>query len=507
MLFRNGKWVYATPEDQSNSVGFNDIKFYYANLIDYARVFMVIWAGFAVHWEQNLLVGVLIILQQLLDWIDGPVARANNQCCIFGSGIDWLADITGQIITMCWWVKLQPSVLPWLNIATTIEVATCIFDFAVTATCKYPVIKNRTGFFYILDWAMPNGCYSKFGTFLWLAYPLYCVVCCWEICFKDAAPTFRTLFMLNQKLLFVPAVMYIWCEAAYGSAVILRWTEPSRTKKATAFHTDGVASGIDHMGVVHPKYQGMISTLFENVKNLNKADYQKATANKTHFWMSIWQRAEEEQSAGESPIYQTGRVTLDGVFDGLDRQVMETFCRSLMKHVYQDVTDIVLDGYGFSVSPKETTRTQPWHLDYSTDYSTIFIPLVQVCPENAVQAMLPGALCARDVLLQAIADPNKINIEALLQGGQVISVRQVYTRAFSILRMGFGAIHRGVANRSGVERPMFYISVSRKGVPPPAYEHGFTSISCTDEERSMRELVEGAMPADEAKEQGARRRK
>jgi phosphatidylglycerophosphate synthase len=49
---------------------------------------------------------VLLMTSVLLDWIDGPVARAYNQCTIFGSGVDWLADVLVQILTMCWWVQV-----------------------------------------------------------------------------------------------------------------------------------------------------------------------------------------------------------------------------------------------------------------------------------------------------------------------------------------------------------------------------------------------------------------
>jgi hypothetical protein len=40
-------------------------------------------------------------------------------------------------------------------------------------------------------------------------------------------------------------------------------------------------------------------------------------------------------------------------------------------------------------------------------------------------------------------------------------VRQLQARPFSIIKLDFGTIHRGVANTGGFERIMFWISFSR----------------------------------------------
>eukprot|EP00759_Apiculatamorpha_spiralis_P024772 PhF_6_TR27968/c0_g1_i1/m.41336 len=479
MIFKGGKWVNALPSDTADAVTFDQIKFFYANIIDYFRVFMCVWASFAINWDQPVLAGILIICQQLLDWIDGPVARHFGQCSIFGSGVDWLADIMGQVIAMCWWVKLQPSVLPWLTIATTVEVTTCIFDFAVTATGKYPIVKQRTGFFLILNYAMPNGGYTKFGTFLWLAYPVYVVFKCWELSFPQAGSFYQTLFLLNNTCLMVPSILYIWCEAAYGSSIISRWTELSRVKRPHSYNGEGMPpyEGISHIGVVAPKYLKMLEKIYTASIKANKASFDAAMDAKTHFWYSIFQRNSQPNTGEkEFPITQTGELTTDNIFENdEEKKELLEFVETVKAHAYPE-EDCVCDGFGFIVNGKSTNRTQKWHLDYNEGYSTTFIPLIQVSPENIVQYVLPSNTIPREVWSRALADPNDIDIDLLLKEGQVCSVRQVYARAGSMLRMGFGCVHRGVANRSGVDRPMFFVSMSKRGYAPPPHEKGFVAV-------------------------------
>src|SRR5208282_5053818 len=108
---------------------FSEIRFYYSNLADYARVAMCLVAAVTLAFRQPLATAALILGSTLLDWVDGPLAHAHNQCTIFGSGVDWLADMLAQVVTLVWWGSLAPAVLPWLAIATAIELATGLFDF------------------------------------------------------------------------------------------------------------------------------------------------------------------------------------------------------------------------------------------------------------------------------------------------------------------------------------------------------------------------------------------
>src|SRR5271168_3425167 len=141
LVFRNGKWISggAAP---GNMTGFAAVRWYYANQIGYARVAMCIVAAFLtarIPW----LAAALLLGSTLLDWIDGPIARRANQCSILGSGVDWFADMSSQIVAMAWWVSIEPAVLPWIAAATGMELCNCVFDFATTATGRYPKLPSR----------------------------------------------------------------------------------------------------------------------------------------------------------------------------------------------------------------------------------------------------------------------------------------------------------------------------------------------------------------------------
>lgn len=230
LLFQNGCWKeVAEPWAVANRTRFQEIKYFYANLIDYARVILVLMAAVTIYLNQPAWSAFLIIFSTLLDWVDGPVARACGQCSIFGSGVDWLADLLCQIVTMCWWAQMDVSILPWLMLMTTIETGTAIFDFATTATGRYPKLGEKEGgFLVILDWTMPAGCYNWFGTFLWLAYPFWSVAWCLDLSWPVRSyATELTLKFLEWSLL-IPTIMYGWNELAYGVFIVTNWTEPAR---------------------------------------------------------------------------------------------------------------------------------------------------------------------------------------------------------------------------------------------------------------------------------------
>jgi phosphatidylglycerophosphate synthase len=157
IVYKNGKWVPVPRPKDGEVTKFKDLMWFYGNIVDYVRVLLCFVAGFTIAWDFPFISGCLIITSHLLDWVDGPVARYFNQCTLFGSGVDWLADVQAQMITAMWWARLSPNSVPWILIATTIELATCIWDFAQTATMKYPTPAPKSGFMKILDWATPGG--------------------------------------------------------------------------------------------------------------------------------------------------------------------------------------------------------------------------------------------------------------------------------------------------------------------------------------------------------------
>jgi phosphatidylglycerophosphate synthase len=229
-VWKEGKWRIVRDEvgGAPGMRRFKDIWWFYANVIDYTRILMVIVAGFTItaglHWTSAILIFVSI----LLDWVDGPVARSYNQCSILGSGADWVADVLGQVVTMAWWVQVSPQVLPWVLIVTCIETACCVFDFATTATLRYPKYpaKPKGGFFWILDLSMPENAYTDWGTILWLAYPIFSLACCLDASFPVKNWILELVLTYTIRISFIPTLMYAWTELAYLVHIMQHWSEP-----------------------------------------------------------------------------------------------------------------------------------------------------------------------------------------------------------------------------------------------------------------------------------------
>ena len=174
----------------------------------------------------------LLMTQTLLDWVDGPVARAYGQCTIFGSGIDWMADVQAQIVIMCWCVLLDKRTFPLLMFITTVELGMCIFDYATTATGRYPILESpsKDPIYWILDWSMPRGSYNWFGIFLWLAYPMCILSYCLDMSLNEKSMILNVVLKFFEITLVIPMLMYCWCEFAQFVHIISKWSEFSRKK-------------------------------------------------------------------------------------------------------------------------------------------------------------------------------------------------------------------------------------------------------------------------------------
>lgn len=167
-----------------------------------------------------------------------------------------------------------------------------------------------------------------------------------------------------------------------------------------------------------------------------------SVARREIFWINLWQRSSDEE-----PIAVAGAAELD------------RWVRELADRAYAG-EGAVLDGYGFIINPVNS-RTQPWHVDYTLDYSTLFIPLSPLTTQNATQyaVLPPGTLPA--LRSTAFANLDVIDLDGLIAACDYVSVRQLLVRPFSIVKMDFGTLHRGIANTGDFERIMFWISVSR----------------------------------------------
>ena len=81
--------------------------------------------------------------------------------------------------------------------------------------------------------------------------------------------------------------------------------------------------------------------------------------------------------------------------------------------------------------------------------------------ENCLQYVILPPEAPRSAVASALANLDVIALDPLVEACDGVSVRQLQARPFSIIKLDFGTIHRGVANTGGFERIMFWISFSR----------------------------------------------
>jgi len=234
LIYKKGKWISDNSKQEIlvKTKSFSDIWWYPANIIDYNRILLCLVASYTITTDYHLTSAFLIYGSTLLDWFDGPIARYTNTCCIMGSGWDWMADILCQLLQVMWWQRFNPSVGPILFVVTTIELCNCIFDFAITATGKYPDFPNipnkyQSKYYLICYWFLEKTYYNyTFYCAQWLAYPLFCIGMTLEHIYFGPNEFINLLFYLNRIMCGPLALLYIVYETLYLRHIISHWTEP-----------------------------------------------------------------------------------------------------------------------------------------------------------------------------------------------------------------------------------------------------------------------------------------
>ena len=442
LIFEGGRWVPA-PAPGGTFTRFAEIRFYYPTLIGYARVALCVAAAATIATAHPLVTAGLLLGSILLDWVDGPVARAYDQSTVFGSGVDWLADALAYVVILAWFVRLSPTWALLILAVTTIELTCCIFDFATTATGRYPQLGPQRGFRVILQWCIQGGSYTPFGTLLWLSYPIVALAWCVDLAWSPQPEVAGTILSVLEWGFLAPAALYAWCELAYVAFILEEWREAPRTPVPY----DDSPAGMTHLGIVPAPQQELLTGAWRESVALMESEWEVSLERRAVFWINIWQRSGD----GERLPIERG-------------EELDAWARQLAGHYGPDVD---LDGYGLIVNPVGSTA-QDWHVDYTLDYATIFIPLTELRPENALQYAILPVGTPDAVYRRATADLDAVDLRLLAREGDWVSVRQLLAPPFSILKMDFGTIHRGIANQGDSDRVLFWISVKRGGdlLPP-----------------------------------------
>jgi len=210
---------------------------------------------------------------------------------------------------------------------------------------------------------------------------------------------------------------------------------------------DDSPAGFTHLGMLAESEQRLLTGAWHDVQRLMTDEWNESIGRRAVFWINIWQRSGD-----------AGYLAVDRV-DELDR-----WAGQMPAHYGSDV---VLDGYGLIVNPVGSSA-QEWHIDYTLDYGTVFVPLTELTPENALQYAIVSPGVPESAYRDATVDLDSVDLRKLARAADWISVRQLLAPPFSVLKMDFGTIHRGVANRGDSDRVLFWISVKKEGelLPP-----------------------------------------
>ena len=446
----NGKWIDGPVPSHGSVIihrvrkTFADVWLYYANLIDYFRIVMAIVALILIlHYpDWNYVIAFLIMGSVLLDWIDGPVARHFGQSTVMGCGWDWLADLLAQYCLAIWCLEKGTAITSFVVLFTTVEIATGIFDFAVSAQAVYPseTTTNQPWYFIVEDWLTPNQTYNHLGTACWLintAYPLaYCLRAPLWLCY----------------LLMPFAILYAWHEVCQFIFIVENWRE-------TTAHLQ--SDGIHYRRHCKEEEIYLLNKTFDICKVLFKIPKKEEKI----YWINL---------------FHNGQVHPQLLRDG-QWSDMNVWVHSLMKEFWDNPR--VLLSCGFIISPAQTKDNQNWHHDYGRNVSNLFIPMTPVTENNSTQYLRhPGGkmkVNEEDEKEQNYPTPDQMMDQ---QGAPYLEVCQPIVRPFSILKMEPGTVHRGIANKEMTDRILFFICTNDKELDlMESYGMNFEDVTIPDE--------------------------
>ena len=183
---------------------FDEVRFTYANLIDYSRILLGFWLFAVIANEQHLLAAVMIIANYLLDWIDGPVARNFHQCTQIGATLDWYADFLTNIAQVVWWDRIHPQSALWFGWPfICAEMAVMLLDSIYYIQGRYPILrggaesqqqgtnlridKDKVTVPRLLSLSLCEGShgstyrYTNFYSVIWFAFPVCASTLCCQL--------------------------------------------------------------------------------------------------------------------------------------------------------------------------------------------------------------------------------------------------------------------------------------------------------------------------------------
>ena len=200
--------------------------------------------------------------------------------------------------------------------------------------------------------------------------------------------------------------------------------------------------GFRYLGSVPPDAQDMLRRAFADLKAKLGAEWDAHVASKEIFWLNVWQEDED------GDVMELSDPALASSLDAWCRTAVGEYCEE----------GAIFDGYGFVVNPVGS-NPQVWHVDYTTDAAAVWFPITHFTDRNATQFIVLPSGAPEAALEQVASNCDQVDVAALTEQVDHLVVQQIAARPMSVLSMGRGTIHRGIANTGPDDRVAFYISV------------------------------------------------
>jgi hypothetical protein len=202
--------------------------------------------------------------------------------------------------------------------------------------------------------------------------------------------------------------------------------------------------GFTYCGAVPRKEQSILFNALKAAKKDMRGGWQTHLLGKKIFWLNVWQEDVED----DSDIVIISNPAIVKALDKWCHKVTRRYCEP----------KAIIDGYGFVVNPIGSQH-QVWHVDYTTDTAVVWIPMTPFTDKNAMQYISLPSSTPKKVLERVAQNVDEVDVDALAQRVDYLTVRQIVAKPMSVFYMGRGTIHRGIPNTGKEHRVAFYISV------------------------------------------------
>ena len=172
------------------------------------------------------------------------------------------------------------------------------------------------------------------------------------------------------------------------------------------------------IGTVDTKSIDILLSVFDECKDyIGQNLYDSSINKKETFWINLF------QSGASDEDFKLPINSIDILHKWLQSIITTTFNSNLKIVRYQ-----------FIINPIGSCA-QRWHIDYILDFSTVFIPLIDLNLLNSPQYLTVPDFQKTNILDQIQKTPDDINLDDLALKNDFLIVSQLVCKAWSILYM------------------------------------------------------------------------